>query len=221
MTMMDPPEGAPQPKVPRIFHDLEAAYRLLEETNEVHIASDVIAAAETVLVRAGGLDVETPHGRDTARRFVQMLQELTTPEEYKFTTFPSNQVDEMIVELDIPFVSLCNHHVVPFFGVCHIAYVPGDQVAGLSKFARTVKYFAASLTVQEELTDSITQFLNDKLEPKGVGVIMEAEHLCMTIRGVKSPGTKTRTAKMMGVFADHNRTAKAEFLAAVNSPRGR
>lgn len=184
--------------------------------------SDALTDAAThVLSEAAGLEIETPHGRDTPRRYVEMLKELTTPEEFKFTTFPSHKVDEMITELDISFVSLCNHHIVPYFGVAHIAYVPDELIAGLSKFARTVRYFAASLSVQEELTDNIAQFLNDKLEPKGVGVVLEAEHLCMTIRGVKAPGTRTRTAKMMGVFGDHDRTAKSEFLSAINSSRHR
>jgi GTP cyclohydrolase I len=188
---------------------------MIEEDNGI----DYIGAATDVLSFAAGLDTTTPHGRDTPRRFLEMLQEMTTPEEFKFTTFPADRIDEMIVELDIPFVSLCNHHVVPFIGVAHIAYVPDKEMAGLSKLPRTVHYFAASLNMQEGLTDDVAQFLHDRLQPKGVAVVMEAEHLCMTIRGVKSPGTKTRTAKMMGVFADHKRTAKSEFLSAINSPR--
>jgi GTP cyclohydrolase IA len=203
---------------PQMLRDLMYAKQMVEGTNTVHIPSDVLAAAQTVLVRAAGLDVETPHGRDTARRFVQMLIELTTPEEYNFTTFPADY-DEMIIVRDITFVSLCNHHVVPFNGVAHIGYVPDERMAGLSKFARAVKYFSASLQVQEELTSDIAEFLNNVLKPKGVIVMMEAEHLCMTIRGVQSPGAMTRTTCVKGVFADHTKTAKAEFLSAINSPK--
>lgn len=156
-------------------------------------------------------DFDNEHFTDTPKRFVNMLRELTHQEEFNFTTFES-AADEMIVIKDIEFVSLCAHHIVPFMGKCHIAYVPAGQIAGLSKFARTVKTLAKDLTVQEELTNKIGNFLIDKLDPKGVAVVMEAEHLCMTIRGVQSPGTKTITSMMTGVFADHNRLARQEFL---------
>lgn len=177
---------------------------------------DYLGAAADVLSFAAHLDTTTPHGRDTPKRFIQMLRELTTPEEFNFTTFPAEGIDQMILVRDIPFVSLCNHHVVPFHGVAHIAYIPNKAMAGLSKFARAVKYFAANLTVQEELTERVARFIEDELNPVGVGVIMEAEHMCMTIRGVQVPGAKTRTARMLGVFADHTKTAKAEFLDAIN-----
>jgi GTP cyclohydrolase I len=177
----------------------------------------VVQDAERVLSYAADLDYTTPHGARTAERFVDMLKELTTPTEFKFTTFPNEKaLDEMVIVRDIPFVSLCNHHVVPFYGYAHVGYVPDQLVAGLSKFARAVKYCAASLHVQEELTVEIADFLEEQLNPKGLAVLMEAEHLCMTIRGVQVPGTKTRTASMRGVFGDHSRTAKAEFLSAIN-----
>ena len=172
-------------------------------------------AARVLLSNAAGLDVTTPHGRETPKRFVQMLKELTTPEEFNFTTFPADY-DEMIIVRNLPFVSLCNHHVVPFHGVAHIGYVPNELMAGLSKFGRTVKYFAKRLQVQEELTNDIATYLQDMLSPKGVIVMMEAEHLCMTIRGVQMPGAMTRTTCVKGVFADHDRTAKMEFLSAIN-----
>lgn len=151
------------------------------------------------------------HFQKTPERFVKMLRELTTPEPFEFTTFES-KADEMIVVKDINFVSVCAHHIVPFMGKCHIGYVPAGQIAGLSKFARLVKNSAKDLTVQEELTNRIGDELIDKLDPKGVAVVMEAEHLCMTIRGVQSPGTKTVTSKMTGVFADHDRLARQEFM---------
>jgi GTP cyclohydrolase I len=168
-----------------------------------------------VLQEAAGLDVTTPHGLRTPARFVSMLQELTSPVEFEFTTFPSD-TDEMVVVADIPFVSLCEHHVVPFIGVAHVAYVPGDLLAGLSKFARTVKFYAAALQQQERLTNQVADRIEKELDPRGVGVIIKAEHLCMTIRGVQAPGAKTTTAAMRGVFGDHERTAKQEFLAAIS-----
>jgi GTP cyclohydrolase I len=160
------------------------------------------------------IDLNSGHMIRTPERLIESLRELTTPKPFNFTKFESD-VDEMVVIKNIHFVSLCAHHVVPFMGVCHIAYVPAGQIAGLSKFARLVKNFAANLTVQEELTNDIGEFLKNELDPKGVAVQMEAEHLCMTIRGVQSPGTTTVTSKMLGVFADHARLARQEFLAAI------
>lgn len=174
-------------------------------------------AAEYVLRGTTGWE-DDKHGANTPSRFVRMLKELTTPEEFEFTTFANvdPKIDEMVVIRNIPFVSLCNHHVIPFFGEAHIAYVPDTKIAGLSKFARTVRYYSKALQVQERLTNQISDLINEELDPLGAAVVLEAEHLCMTIRGAQSPGTKTRTARMTGVFADHEKTAKAEFLSAVN-----
>lgn len=171
--------------------------------------------AELLLEQAAGLDVTTEHGKDTAERFVRMLKELTTPKEFEFRVFDSKSTD-MIVVRSIPFTSLCNHHVVPFIGKADIAYIPNGKIAGLSKFARAVHYFAKSLQIQERLTDQIANFLEEKLKPEGVAVVLEAEHMCMTIRGVQAPGTLTYTAAMRGAFADHTRTAKMEFLSRIN-----
>jgi GTP cyclohydrolase IA len=155
------------------------------------------------------------HTKDTPRRFSLMLKELTTPEVVNFTTFSNNGIDEMIVVQDIPFYSLCAHHIIPFFGLAHVAYVPNAHLAGLSKFARIVRSYAKGLWVQEELNSRIAHFLDDKLSPMGMAVIMEAEHLCMTMRGVQVPGTKTITSCMLGVFADHSRQARSEFLSLI------
>jgi GTP cyclohydrolase IA len=161
---------------------------------------------------------EQPHMRKTPERFVRMLKELTSPEEFEFTVFDNDEgVDEMVSLTGIPFYTVCAHHVVPFFGYAHIGYVPDGSIAGLSKFARTVKHFAKQLTVQEVMTNQIADFLNVQLSPKGVIVVLEAEHLCMAIRGVSTPGVKTRTTAVRGVFADHERTAKAEFMAGINA----
>jgi GTP cyclohydrolase I len=157
------------------------------------------------------------HMYETPRRFVQMLRDLTTPEEFDFTVFDNSRgVDELISLTNIPFYTLCAHHIVPFYGMAHVGYVPGGSIAGLSKFPRAVQMMAKKLTVQEDLTMEIADFLEDKLSPRGVIVVMEAEHLCMAMRGVKAPGVKTRTTAVRGVFADHDRTAKAEFMAGIN-----
>jgi len=161
-------------------------------------------------------------GRDdvarTPRRFIEMLSELSAPQEFDFTCFES-PIDEMVIVQDIPFVSLCAHHIAPFTGVAHVGYVPNGKIAGLSKLVRSVEYMSKGLWCQEELTDSIATFLEDHLEPRGVAVIMRAEHTCMSIRGVKTPGTLTTTSSMNGVFADHDRLARSEFFGVLGLPR--
>lgn len=154
------------------------------------------------------------HGRNTPARFVDMLHELTTPKPFEFTTFPTDDQDMVIVK-QIPFVSVCNHHVIPFVGFAQVGYVPNHKLVGLSKIARLVQSHARSLQVQERLTREIANDLQDRLDCLGVAVVLEAEHMCMTIRGVQSPGTTTVTSKMTGVFMDHTRTAKAEFLQLI------
>jgi GTP cyclohydrolase I len=140
-----------------------------------------------------------------------MLRELTTPCDIKWKDFPSES-NEMVVQSNIAFHSLCAHHVVPFIGHAHIGYIPAGRIVGLSKLARVVKHYSANLTVQEELTSSIADFLEEQLEPEGVAVVMEAEHMCMSMRGVQAPGTKTTTSCMYGAFADHSRLARTEFF---------
>lgn len=181
---------------------------------ELDQEASILESARHLLTETTGLKTDA-HGIDTPKRFVAMLRELTTPPEIKWKDFPA-EGDEMVSVYDIPFVSLCNHHVVPFIGKAHVGYVPNKLNAGLSKFARVVRHFAAGLQVQERLTTSVANYLDIKLSPKGLIVVLEAEHMCMTIRGVQAPGTQTRTTAVMGVFADHERTAKAEFLAGLN-----
>jgi GTP cyclohydrolase I len=175
--------------------------------------------AEDLLTFCAGLDVSNGHGKDTPKRFVNMLEEITGCKDcngdcMKWKTFKEDS-DQMIVVNRIPFSSVCNHHVVPFVGFAWIGYVPDGEVAGLSKFARVVHHFARRLQVQERLTTDIASFLDEELLPKGVIVVTEAEHLCMTIRGVQTPGTTTRVVETRGVFSDHSRTAKSEFLMGI------
>jgi GTP cyclohydrolase IA len=197
---------------------LDPAYmqRLQKVADESRMHGELFATAGFVLREAAGLDLEGEHGKRTPYRFVKMLQELTTPEEFEFTVFDNNGIDEMIIIRDIPYVSVCQHHVIPFHGLAHVAYIPSKKIAGLSKFARTVKYFAKRLQVQEQLTNQVASFLEEKLEPAGVAVVIDGHHLCMTIRGVQAPGAQTRTAEMRGVFSDHTKTAKQEFLSSIN-----
>jgi GTP cyclohydrolase I len=207
------------------IHQTEAPYGLPEMLPHDQPASIAELAhtspncAEDLLTAFAGLDVTKSHGRETPRRFISMLDEITVCKDcngdcMKWKVFP-DPVDQMVVINRIPFSSVCNHHVIPFVGHAWIGYVPDGCVGGLSKFARVVHHYARRLQVQEGLTNDITEFLDTTLKPKGVIVVMEAEHLCMTIRGVQTPGTTTRTVETRGVFADHDKTAKAEFLMGI------
>jgi GTP cyclohydrolase IA len=117
-----------------------------------------------------------------------------------------------VIARSIQFHSLCEHHLLPFQGVAHVAYLPGERIVGLSKLARVVELFARGLQVQERLTTQIAEWLDERLAPKGVGVVLEAEHLCMTLRGVQKPGTLTVTSALRGLVRDDPRT-RQEFLA--------
>lgn len=156
-------------------------------------------------------DWDSEHMKNTPERFVKMLEDLTEKEMFTWTQFASTS-DEMVICKDIHFHSLCAHHLIPYVGVAHVAYIPKDYIVGLSKIPRLVRHKAADLTVQEELTASIAFEMEENLQPVGVGVVMEAEHMCATLRGVKAAGMKTITSCMRGAFADHQRLARAEFL---------
>jgi GTP cyclohydrolase I len=156
------------------------------------------------------------HRAETPKRFVAALRQLTERQPFNFTTFPTSESgSEMVTLGPIPFYTLCAHHVVPFYGNAWIGYVPDKKLAGLSKFARAVKWAAKGFWVQEELTTEIADFLEAQLEPLGVAVVLRAEHMCMAMRGVETAGVLTTTSAMRGVFADHSRTAKAEFTAMI------
>jgi GTP cyclohydrolase I len=187
-------------------------------TEEERLMRAAERAAELFEIIWPHIDWSDDHFVDTPARFAQMLMEVTTPQDIKWKTFPSKN-DEMIVVKDIPFATLCAHHVVPVTGLAHVGYVPSEQLVGLSKIARVVKWFAAGLTIQEQMTDDIAHYLVRFLEPKGVAVVMEAEHMCMSLRGVQVHGTKTTTSSMLGVYGDHDRLARTEFLNLINNGR--
>lgn len=159
------------------------------------------------------LDWDSAEMEKTHDRWAKMMTELTSRYDhgFQFTTFDSD-VDEMVIVKGIDFVTLCAHHLVPFIGKCDIAYVPQGKIAGLSKFPRLVNWFAHGAWNQESLTSTIADAIDKLLNPLGVAVIMEAEHLCMTIRGVQAAGTTTVTSAMKGCFADHSKKARQEFL---------
>jgi GTP cyclohydrolase I len=176
---------------------------------------DEVAVARAVqdVLRALGQDVSGESLQDTPRRVAATFAELLRPRSFSLTTFPNDEeYDEMVVARGIPFSSLCEHHLLPFIGVAHVAYLPGDRILGLSKLARVVEMFARRLQVQERLTKQVAGWLQEHVQPKGVGVVLEAEHTCMSIRGVRAPGTTTVTSALHGVIRDDPRT-RAEFLA--------
>jgi GTP cyclohydrolase I len=176
---------------------------------------DLVAAEEAVhhLLLALGQDPYSEHLRETPRRVAAALGELLTPECFDFTTFANDEgYDELVVCRGIPFQSLCQHHLLPFSGVAHVGYIPGDRILGLSKLARVVELFAHDLQVQERLTTQVSDWLECHLEPQGVGVILEAEHQCMTRRGVRTHGSRTITSAVHGTLRDDART-RQEFFA--------
>jgi GTP cyclohydrolase I len=177
------------------------------------IDHEALERAAGDLLSALGADVDAEALRETPRRIADAYSELLTPEPFEATTFPNDEgYDELIVARAIPFHSLCMHHLLPFHGVVHVGYLPGERIIGLSKLGRVVELFARDLQIQERLTVQIADWLTHELAPKGVGVVLEAEHLCMSLRGVQKLGAKTVTSALRGLCRDDPRT-RQEFLA--------
>ncbi|GAC1611106.1 MAG: GTP cyclohydrolase I FolE [Mycobacteriales bacterium] len=182
---------------------------------------DLARAAEGVreLLRAFGQDVDSGALVDTPDRVARAFAEMLTPREFGARTFANDEgYDELVLVRDIAFTSLCEHHLLPFIGVAHVAYLPGARIVGLSKLARVVELYARRLQVQERLTAQIAEWLCVELSPRGAGVILEAEHMCMSVRGVRAPGARTTTSALRGTLRDDART-RQEFLALVATPR--
>ena len=172
------------------------------------------------LLAALGADLDDEGLADTPRRVAAAYAELLTPLPFTPTTFPNDEgYDELVVARSIPFSSLCRHHLLPFSGVAHVGYLPGERIIGLSKLARVVELFARDLQTQERLTAQVAGWLQERLEPRGAGVVVDAEHLCMSIRGVQAPGVRTVTSAVRGRVRDDPRT-RAEFLALATTVRG-
>lgn len=161
-----------------------------------------------------GEDVEREGLQETPARYLKFLNEFCNPPEFKFTTFDSDGYDQMIVQTNIPFFSLCEHHMVPFYGHASVAYIPSERIVGLSKLARTVEWYSRRLQNQERITKQVADKLTDELKPLGVAVLVTARHLCMEMRGVRKHDTHTTTSMVTGVFAD-DPSAKAEFMEIV------
>ena len=172
-----------------------------------------------LFLEAIGEDPDREGLKDTPDRIVRLWEEFKSHENFNMTVFEDiGEYDEMVVVRDIQFYSLCEHHLLPFFGKAHIAYIPDKKVCGLSKLVRVVNKFAYRPQVQERLTDEIAQFLEKELKPKGVAVVLEAEHLCMSMRGVKNPTSYTVTSKLTGRFKENEKT-RNEFLNLIHNKR--
>lgn len=149
---------------------------------------------------------------ETPARWAKMMKDLLGGHEFNMKTFPNDGYDEMIIQNNIAFFSLCEHHLVPFFGTATVAYIPGKRLVGISKLARTVELFSRRLQIQERMTQQIAECIGSALKPKGVGVILKARHLCQEMRGIKKIGTETVTSCLRGAFLN-NHSARSEFLS--------
>lgn len=162
-----------------------------------------------------GEDVKREGLKDTPKRYIKFLEEFLDVPNFNFTTFENEGVDEMIIQTNIPFYSLCEHHIAPFFGVGHIAYIPDTKIVGISKLARTLDLYARRFQNQERITTQVAERLMTELNAKGVAVSLKAQHLCMCMRGVKKHDTWTITNKLMGALKTDS-DARNEFFNIIN-----
>jgi GTP cyclohydrolase I len=180
-----------------------------------------LAAAELAAERflaALGIDTDAESLRETPRRMAHAYAEMLTARPFELTTFPNDEgYDELVLVRAIPVRSICEHHLLPFTGVAHVGYLPGERIVGLSKLARIVEHFACRPQVQERLTKQIADSLQERLAPRGVGVVIEADHSCMTLRGVQAPGAMTVTSTLLGTLREDARS-RAEFFALSGHP---
>ncbi len=177
-----------------------------------------LAAAEqaaAAFLVALGVDLDTESLAATPARMARAYAEMFSPRPFDLTTFPNDAgYDELIIARSIPVQSVCEHHLLPFVGVAHVGYLPGERILGLSKLARVVELFARRPQVQERLTQQIADWLHDQLAPRGLGVVVEAEHLCMTVRGVGASGTRTVTSALHGQLRQ-DAASRAEFFTLI------
>lgn len=194
---------------------IDARLRVARSVPEVDRSA--VADAATTLLAALGLDLADENLAETPRRMADALIEMTSGPEFDLTTFANHEeYDELVLVSDIPLQSLCEHHILPFVGVAHVGYLPGERILGLSKFARMVEFHARRPQTQERLTKAIADHLQDVLAPRGVGVVIEAEHTCMSLRGARTPGARTTTSTLFGLLRDDPRS-RAEFLELTRS----
>ncbi len=205
--MSEPGPGRPDvPETPR---------RAEQQVQGAMPEPDLPAATEAAraFLQALGVDLGAPGLDRTPARMARAYAEMFSPRPFELTTFPNDEAyDEMVVVHGIAFTSVCEHHLLPFSGHATVGYLPAERILGLSKLARVVELFARRPQVQERMTQQVARFLDDELHPKGVGVVLSAEHSCMTVRGAMAQGSVTTTSALLGLVRSDSRT-RAEFLA--------
>ena len=189
-----------------------AALRVVHQSGaDVDLVAAERAAAQ--FLEALGVQLDAESLRATPGRMARAYAELFTPRPFDLTTFPNDEeYDELVLARAIPVRSVCEHHLLPFTGVAHVGYLPGQRILGLSKLARIVEHFACRPQVQERLTKQVADWLYGHLRPRAAGVVIEAEHTCMTLRGVQAAGSRTVTSALLGSLRDDTRT-RQEFFA--------
>ena len=197
--------------------EIETAGHSGEAVRESEMSDRISTIAHHVrgILKALDLDLNDPNLVDTDRRvakmYIEMFHGLQEGSEPRVTTFPNEEgYSHMVMERDIPFYSMCSHHLVPFYGHAHIAYIPQDRILGLSKFSRILEFYAKRPQLQERLTEQVVRYLEEILQPLGAMVVIDAHHLCVEMRGVKKPGAVTVTSALRGAF--HQRSVREEFL---------
>jgi GTP cyclohydrolase I len=176
---------------------------------------DAAEHAARAMLTAMGLNVTDGPLKNTPKRLVSLYEELLVPHEFEATVFSnSDDYSELVLARDIPFRSLCEHHLLPFYGVAHVGYVPGEYLLGLSKLARVVEACSRGFQIQERMTTQIGSWLHEHLAPRGVGVLVEGIHTCMTARGIRSVGVSTTTMAFYGSLREHAEDRR-EFLTLV------
>jgi len=200
--------SAPLPSAPP---ERPVPLRVVRERGAIDAPAAERAVAD--LLRALGRDPSSQHLAETPRRVVDSFAEMLTGPQFDLTTFPNDEgYNELVLATALPVRSLCEHHLLPFAGVAHIGYLPGDRILGLSKLARVLDLFARDLQVQERLTQQVADWLQQNLAPRGVGVVIEAEHMCMSLRGVRAAGSRTITSALHGLLRDDARS-RGEFFS--------
>ncbi|MDQ2883965.1 MAG: GTP cyclohydrolase I FolE [Actinomycetota bacterium] len=196
------------------------AGRRLRVVAERHVRDlDAARAAAAAFLAALGIDLSREALAETPARMVRAYAELLTPREFDLTTFDNDEgYEQLVLVQSIPFRSLCEHHALPFIGTADVGYLPGKRIIGLSKLARVVELFAHRAQVQERMTKQVADWLAEHLAPKGVGVVLRAEHLCMTLRGAQAAGTTTVTSALHGLLLNDAR-ARQEFVTLTHPTR--
>jgi GTP cyclohydrolase I len=191
------------------------ALRVVKPPSEVDLVAAEQAAAAFLV--ALGVDLDTESLAATPARMARAYAEMFTPRSFDLTTFGNDAAyDELIIARSIPVQSVCEHHLLPFVGVAHVGYLPGERILGLSKLARVVELFARRPQVQERLTQQVADWLEEHVAPRGVGVVVEAEHLCMTMRGVAASGATTVTSALHGQLRS-DAASRAEFFTLISA----